>query len=46
MSRWEQKIEAIMQRGGIGFWILCIVFSVGFYGVLWLFMALGIAAGF
>jgi hypothetical protein len=46
MSKIEQKIEETMQRGGLGFWILCIVFSVGFYGALWLFMALGTIAGF
>ena len=34
------------QRGGVGFWILCIVFSLGFYGLLWFMMALGSAAGY
>jgi hypothetical protein len=42
MSNWEQKIEEVMQRGGFGFWILCIVFSVGIYGLLWFSMALGV----
>lgn len=46
MSRFEQKIEEIMQRGGFGFWILCIVFAVGFYGFLWFAMALGVAMGY
>jgi hypothetical protein len=46
MSRWEKKIEETMQKGGLGFWILCIVFSVGFYGALWLILALGTIAGF
>ena len=46
MSRWEEKIEEIMQRGGFGFWILCIVFAGGFYALLWLMMALGVAFGF
>jgi hypothetical protein len=46
MSKIEQKIEETMQRGGLGFWILCIVFSVGFYGALWLILALGTIAGF
>lgn len=46
MSRWEEKIEETMQRGGIGFWILCVVFSLGFYGFLWLMMALGSASGY
>jgi hypothetical protein len=46
MSRWEQKIQETMQRGGLGFWIICIVFSVGFYGLLWLTMALAVAMGY
>jgi hypothetical protein len=46
MSRFEQKIEEIMQRGGFGFWILCIIAAAGFYGLLWLMMALGVAAGY
>lgn len=46
MSRWEQKIEEVMQRGGFGFWVLCIVCAGGFYGLLWLTMSLGIIAGF
>jgi len=46
MSRLEKKIEETMQRGGIGFWILCVVFAVGFYGLLWFTMALGIAFGY
>ena len=43
MNRLEDKIEEIMQRGGVGFWILCAVFAVGFYGLLWFSMALGVA---
>jgi len=43
MSKWEQKLEEIMQRGGVGFWILCTILAVGFYGLLWFSMALGIA---
>lgn len=46
MSKIEQKIEAIMQRGGLGFWILCLIFSIGFYGLLWFLMALGSVAGY
>lgn len=46
MSKLEQKIEEIMQRGGFGFWVLCVIFAGGFYGFLWLTMALGVAAGF
>jgi hypothetical protein len=46
MSRWEEKLEEIMQRGGFGFWLIAIVMSVGFYGLLWLTMALGIAMGY
>jgi hypothetical protein len=46
MSQLEQKLEKIMQRGGLGFWIICIVFSVGFYGLLWLTMALEVARGY
>ena len=46
MNRLEQKIEETMQRGGFGFWIICVVFAVGFYGLLWLMMAFGIAFGF
>jgi hypothetical protein len=46
MGRLEKKIEQTMQRGGVGFWILCIVFSLGFYGILWFIMALGSAAGY
>ena len=45
MNRLEQKIEETMQRGGVGFWILCVIFAVGFYGLLWFTMALGIAFG-
>ena len=43
MNSLEDKIEEIMQRGGFGFWILCAVFAVGFYGLLWFSMALGVA---
>ena len=43
MNRLEDKIEEIMQRGGVGFWILCTIFAVGFYGLLWFSMALGVA---
>lgn len=46
MSQWDKKIEKILRDGGLPFWILCIVFSIGSYAVLWLFMALGIAAGY
>ena len=42
MSSHEDKIEEIMQRGGVGFWILCVVFALGFYGLLWFSMALGV----
>ena len=42
MSSLEDKIEEIMQRGGVGFWILCVVFALGFYGLLWFSMALGV----
>jgi hypothetical protein len=43
INRFEDKIEEIMQRGGVGFWILCTIFAVGFYGLLWFSMALGVA---
>jgi hypothetical protein len=46
MSEWEKKIEETLHRGGVGFWILCVVFSVGFYGALWLILAIGTIAGF
>ena len=46
MGRLEKKIEETLQRGGVGFWILCVVFSVGFYGALWLILAIGTIAGF
>jgi hypothetical protein len=46
MSRLERKLEETMQRGGFGFWILCVVFSLGFYGLLWFLMALGSAVGY
>jgi hypothetical protein len=46
MSRFEEKIEEIMQRGGIGFWFVCVIVSAGFYAILWFMMALGVAAGF
>ena len=46
MGRLEKKIEETLQRGGVGFWILCVVFSVGFYGALWLILAFGTIAGF
>ena len=42
MSRLEDKIEEIMQRGGAGFWILCTIFAVGIYCLLWFSMALGV----
>ena len=41
MSKIEQKIEETMQRGGLGFWLICLIFSIGFYGLLWFLMALG-----
>ena len=46
MSKWEQKLEETMQRGGFGYWVLCVILAGGFYGFLWLTMALGVAAGF
>ena len=45
MSKIEQKIEETMQRGGLGFWLICLIFSIGFYSLLWLLMALGSAIG-
>jgi len=46
MNRWDEKVEEILREGGLAFWILCVVFALGSYAVLWLFMALGIAAGY
>lgn len=46
MNRWEEKIEETMQLGGVGFWIVCAVFAVGFYGLLWLLLAIGTMAGY
>lgn len=43
MSKIEQKIEETMQHGGLGFWILCLIFSIGFYGLLWFLMAISTA---
>jgi hypothetical protein len=40
--KWDEKVEEILRDGGIAFWILCIVFSVGIYGLLWFSMALGV----
>lgn len=46
MSKIERKIEETMQRGGMGFWLLCLIFSMGFYGLLWFLMALGSVIGY
>jgi hypothetical protein len=46
MKNFSDKLEEIMQRGGFGFWILCVVFALGFYGFLWLTMSLGISMGY
>jgi hypothetical protein len=42
----DDKIDEMLSRGGFGFWVLCVVFAGGFYVLLWLTMALGIAAGY
>ena len=46
MKKLEEKLEEIMQQGGFGFWVLCGIFAVGFYGFLWFSMALGVAMGY
>jgi hypothetical protein len=46
MKKLEDKLEQIMQRGGFGFWVLCGIFTLGFYGLLWFSMALGVAFGY
>lgn len=35
-----------LNEGGLVFWLSCILGAIGFYGVLWLMMALGTMAGF
>jgi hypothetical protein len=46
VKKLEDKLEEIMQRGGFGFWVLCGIFTAGFYAFLWLTMSLGVAAGY
>ena len=46
MSKIERKIEETMQKGGLGSWIICLIFSIGFYSLLWLFIALSSAIGY
>jgi hypothetical protein len=36
------KFKREFERGGLVFWIVCTLGTIGFYGVLWVMMALGV----
>jgi hypothetical protein len=44
--RRKKTLDERMNEGGPVFWLACILGAVGFYGALWLMMALGTMAGF
>lgn len=41
----DDKFDAMLSRGGFGFWVFCVVACAGFYGFLWLTMAFGVTMG-
>lgn len=45
MNDWDKKIDEMLNRGGIGFWLFCVLGCAGFYGFLWLTLALGTVYG-
>jgi hypothetical protein len=42
----RKTLDERMNEGGLFFWLACILGAVGFYGFLWLLMALGTMAGY
>ena len=41
----RKTLDDRMNEGGLLFWLAVVIGTLGFYGALWLFMALGIALG-
>jgi hypothetical protein len=41
----DDKFDAMLSRGGFGFLVFCIIATIGFYGLLWFTMALGVTMG-
>jgi hypothetical protein len=44
--RRKKTLDDHLNEGGPVFWLACILGAIGFYGVLWLILALGTIAGF
>ncbi len=41
----DERIDAMLSHGGLGFWVSCIISCLGFYGLLWFSLALGTILG-
>jgi hypothetical protein len=44
--RRKKTLDDHFNEGGLVFWLACILGAIGFYGFLWLLMALGTMAGY
>jgi hypothetical protein len=42
----RKTLDDRLNEGGLVFWLAVVLGSLGFYGFLWLTMALGIAMGY
>ena len=42
----RKTLDERMNEGGPVFWLAVVLGAIGFYGLLWLTMALGIAMGY
>lgn len=42
----RKTIDERLNEGGLVFWIVAVIGAVGFYGLIWLMLAVGTMAGF
>ena len=42
----RKTLDERLNEGGPFFWFACILGAIGFYGALWLMLAIGTMAGF
>ena len=42
----RKTLDDRLNEGGLVFWIVAVIGAVGFYGLIWLMLAIGTMAGF
>lgn len=42
----RKTLDDRLNEGGLVFWIVAVIGAVGFYGLIWLMLAVGTMAGF